>query len=56
MRYIFIFFFLYFFLACSSEEVKIKKIQENNETVELEKTDEKSELSDTNLPLPVEEK
>ncbi len=55
MRYALIFFSLFLFLACSNEEVKIQNTQDKNESIELEKADEKTELSDTNLPLPVQD-
>lgn len=47
-----ILFLLMFFTACEKNEEQIIQTKENEE-VSIEQSDEKTELSDTNLPLPV---
>lgn len=44
-----------FFVACSDE--KVSKTNENSkeEAVQIEKNDETTQLSDSNLPLPVDD-
>lgn len=44
-----------FLSACSSEETQKKSLNDANESVQIESSDEKSEVNDTNVPLPVEE-
>lgn len=44
-----------FLSACGSEETQKKSLNDANESVQIESSDEKSEVNDTNVPLPVEE-
>ncbi|HJE66416.1 cytochrome C [Campylobacter avium] len=55
MKILLSFFLLFFFIACFDEKTPAPKSTTQSVEVQLEKSDEKSELSDTNLPLPVEE-
>lgn len=51
-----VFFGIFLFLSCSSEEKQSPKFgEQTQESVQIEQSDEKTELSDTNLPLPVED-
>lgn len=54
MRIIALFLLLFVFLACSSEE-KAQVNEEQNDEVLIEQNDEKTEVNDTNVPLPVGE-
>ncbi|EGM2779987.1 cytochrome c [Campylobacter jejuni] len=49
-------FFLLVLSACSNDEKNISKTQNTDqEVVQIEQNDEKTELSDSNLPLPVDD-
>ncbi|ECY2115285.1 TPA: cytochrome c [Campylobacter jejuni] len=49
-------FFLLVLSACSNDEKNISKTQNTDqEIVQIEQNDEKTELSDSNLPLPVDD-
>lgn len=49
-------FFLLVLSACSNDEKSISKAQNTDqEIVPIEQNDEKTELSDSNLPLPVDD-
>ncbi|ENY6720060.1 c-type cytochrome [Campylobacter jejuni] len=49
-------FFLLVLSACSNDEKNISKTQNiDQEVVQIEQNDEKTELSDSNLPLPVDD-
>lgn len=51
-----VFFGIFLFLGCSSEEKQSPKFSEQTqEPVQIEQSDEKTEFSDTNLPLPVKD-
>lgn len=54
MRIIAFFLLVFVFLACSSEE-KAQVNEEQNDEVLIEQNDEKTEVNDTNVPLPVGE-
>lgn len=54
MRFVVLAFVL-FFMACSNEQEHKKSLGDANESVQIESADEKSEVNDTNVPLPVEE-
>lgn len=48
--------FLSVFVACSNDEKNVSKAQNTEqEMVQIEQNDEKTELSDSNLPLPVDD-
>ncbi|MBM0636491.1 cytochrome c [Campylobacter sp. VicNov18] len=49
-------FFLLFLIACSNDKNNTSKPQNTDqEIVQVEQNDEKTELSDSNLPLPVDD-
>ncbi|AXP09110.1 cytochrome c [Campylobacter hepaticus] len=49
-------FFLLFFMACSNDKKNTSKTQNTvEEIIQIEQNDEKTELSDSNLPLPVDD-
>lgn len=43
------------FLACQSEENPLKNQNFTEELVQIEQNDEKTQISDSNLPLPIED-
>lgn len=52
----FIGFVLFFLCACQSEEKDLVKEQNSTEElVQIEQNDEKTQISDSNLPLPIED-
>lgn len=55
MMRIFALFLLAFVLVACSDETKEKVSQEPKEEVLIEQNDEKTEVNDTNVPLPVGE-
>lgn len=54
MKFVGAFLLVFVFFACSDEE-KIKHSTESKEEVLIEQSDEKTEVNDTNVPLPVED-
>lgn len=47
---------LFFLIACSNDENKNFKVQNTEQgIVQIEQNDEKTELSDSNIPLPVDD-
>lgn len=57
MRFVFFFLSLFslFFLACQKNEQDTKKQNSNDEQVNIEQSDVKIEVNDTNIPLPVDD-
>ena len=55
-KFVFLSALFAFFIACSSDEGVKKSLKDDtNESVQIEAGDEKSEVNDINVPLPVEE-
>ncbi|CAG9469895.1 cytochrome C [Campylobacter upsaliensis] len=50
-----ILFLALFLAACSAEKEQEVKKSVEDEVVQIEQNDEKTELNDNNLPLPVED-
>lgn len=55
MRFFLAFLCVVFFLACSNDKEFSKSQNQKEEIVQIEQDDEKTDLNDTNLPLPVED-